>query len=319
MSYGNTKAMRAAILVTLVFQMCLFAFVLLVGSTSVDLTSGPHFAFVFAFLGTIYLAYSSVFDRPQVRLVVECLAAMLFATIVGGATAIAALALQVPFVDSSLAEADRVLGYDPEAFVRVLTRLPGVIPAVFFGYDKIDRMLVLIVILLAILGRTERVRELCFIYVLTLAYACSASILLPAQGAYIHMALSDEMQLAIPAGSGVYHAEILEAWRSGAAKAIDLGRLPGVVTFPSFHTAMALMLAWSVRDVPWVRWPTVLFATAALGGVLPIGGHYFVDVIAGALCFAFAAWLARGFAGGRQCPPASRNVLDSRGVSVLPR
>ncbi|MEJ1158200.1 phosphatase PAP2 family protein [Prosthecomicrobium sp. N25] len=319
MSRYQFRIMNVVILSTLGFQICVFSFLLLLTSASVDFASGPHFAFVFGFLATIHIGYRTVVDRPQVRLAVQCLAAMLFTTIMGGATAIVALGLELPFIDPWLAQADRTLGYDPEALVLGLKRVPYAIPTIFFGYDKIDRALILAVVGLAGLGRSDRVRELCLIYVVTLAFACTVSIVLPAQGAFLHLPISEEMKRALPAGSGVYHLGVLDAWRSGAVRTLDLGRLPGVVTFPSFHTAMALMLAWSVRGIPWVRWPTILFAAAALGGVLPIGGHYFVDVIGGAVCFAAAAWLAREVARDRQLPPAPRNLLDSRGVSVLPR
>jgi hypothetical protein len=57
--------------------------------------------------------------------------------------------------------------------------------------------------------------------------------------------------------------------------------LVGIVTFPSFHAAAAVLYLWALWCVWWMR-PLALLANGAMLLATPIGGgHYFVDVFAG--------------------------------------
>ncbi|MEI7609953.1 MAG: phosphatase PAP2 family protein, partial [Rhodospirillaceae bacterium] len=73
----------------------------------------------------------------------------------------------------------------------------------------------------------------------------------------------------------------------------------GIVTFPSFHSALAVLLVWAARGLGRMIIPVAALNAVVLA-VTPIyGGHYFVDVIAGitiTLC-----WL-----------PALRGISESR-------
>ena len=84
----------------------------------------------------------------------------------------------------------------------------------------------------------------------------------------------------------------MEGYRSGVVSTIDLSRLMGMVQCPSFHVYMALMMTWSVRGIRWMFWPVALFSLAAGLSALPIGGHYVVDMIGGAILFAGVAAMA---------------------------
>jgi membrane-associated phospholipid phosphatase len=85
--------------------------------------------------------------------------------------------------------------------------------------------------------------------------------------------------------------------RAGTFRSIPLDNLEGLITFPSFHTAGAIMFIWALRKVPYVRWPAIAL-NAALIAATPIdGAHYFIDLVGGAVV-AFAAiamsyWICR--------------------------
>ena len=69
--------------------------------------------------------------------------------------------------------------------------------------------------------------------------------------------------------------------------------LSGIVTFPSFHAASAVLYAWALWAVRWMR-PVALLANGAMLAATPLnGGHYFVDVIAGMAIAALAIVAAR--------------------------
>ena len=69
--------------------------------------------------------------------------------------------------------------------------------------------------------------------------------------------------------------------------------LAGIVTFPSFHAASAALYAWALWPSRLLR-PIVVLANGAMLAATPIvGGHYFIDVIAGVAIAALAIVAAR--------------------------
>lgn len=70
------------------------------------------------------------------------------------------------------------------------------------------------------------------------------------------------------------------ALRDGAT--LSWQQAQGIITFPSFHTAWALILVatfWNTR----LRWPAVALNAVMIVSTVTTGGHYYVDVFAGAL------------------------------------
>ena len=80
----------------------------------------------------------------------------------------------------------------------------------------------------------------------------------------------------------------LEGLRAGTFRSIPLDNLEGLITFPSFHTAGALMFIWALRTVPYVRWPSITLNVALIVATPVDGAHYFIDLVGGA-AVAFAA------------------------------
>jgi hypothetical protein len=69
--------------------------------------------------------------------------------------------------------------------------------------------------------------------------------------------------------------------RDGSLPVLDLFQMGGVVTFPSFHAAAAVLYAGALWPVRWIRW-LALLPNAAMLVAKPIGGrHFLADVIAG--------------------------------------
>ena len=57
----------------------------------------------------------------------------------------------------------------------------------------------------------------------------------------------------------------------------------GLITFPSFHTALGFIFVYAVRRVRWIFWALVPFNAIMITSTLTVGGHYLVDVIAGGI------------------------------------
>ena len=59
--------------------------------------------------------------------------------------------------------------------------------------------------------------------------------------------------------------------------------MQGLVTFPSFHTSLAIITTYAVRGIRFVTLPVAILNGLVIVSTLPEGGHYLIDVIAGAI------------------------------------
>ena len=81
--------------------------------------------------------------------------------------------------------------------------------------------------------------------------------------------------------------------RDGVLRELDLLNLAGIVTFPSFHACSAVLYAWALWPVWWMR-PVALLANGAMLASTPVdGGHYFIDLFAGIAVAVLAIVAAR--------------------------
>lgn len=120
---------------------------------------------------------------------------------------------------------------------------------------------------------------------------------------------------------GTYAVAATETLRAGGRIVLNVRELPGLVTFPSFHTAAAVIVAAGF-------WRTKLFVPVAVYSAIVIastpifGGHYFIDLIGGALV-AVAAIAAIGWKAapvGQLHPPRrSAAAVTVTSAGMLPR
>jgi len=83
--------------------------------------------------------------------------------------------------------------------------------------------------------------------------------------------------------------------------------LPGLVTFPSYHTASGILLCAALFRT-WMFWPALVYSTVMIASAPIFGGHYFIDLFAGAgLALAVVWWNANR--------PAYRGLFVAPGAS----
>ena len=62
---------------------------------------------------------------------------------------------------------------------------------------------------------------------------------------------------------------------------IPISNMQGIVSFPSFHTVVGLILVMCFSQVKWLRFPFLALNTLLIAATPSIGGHYLVDTLAG--------------------------------------
>jgi hypothetical protein len=188
-----------------------------------------------------------------------------------------------PEIDTWLVSADKALGLDwfaMHAWVSAHRWLNIVL--VFAYFSLIPQFLLVQVILLT--GRDyARGRELFWLFVTTSLGCVLVSGLFPAAGAFVtfNVSLNDP-----------YVTQFL-ALRKGTLGTIDLEKMQGVIQFPSFHLAMAVILVYAARGRR-LLFPFLLVLNAlVIVATPPIGGHHFADLWGGALLTLAAIALVR--------------------------
>ncbi|WP_407070729.1 phosphatase PAP2 family protein [Paraburkholderia rhynchosiae] len=103
------------------------------------------------------------------------------------------------------------------------------------------------------------------------------------------------------------------------SKVIDLANAQGVVSLPSFHTALAVLFTYSLRKVPWLRRVAVPLNVIMILSTPTQGGHYLADVIAGLLLFALTLFTYNAIVRRRSSLPNAIALPRSRTADIAAR
>lgn len=210
-----------------------------------------------------------------------------------GKLAMLGVAAGFPLVDPTLAAIDEAFGIDHRAIIGFFAAHPTVTSGLVTVYEASVPLVFGVAILLALVGQYARLSAYVSIYALTLAGSVVISIVCPAIGTWVHYDLLAVSGGRMPQGSGLYHLEVFNGLRSGREFVLSPLNLEGVVTFPSFHMCMGLLIAYGMWGVRGLRAIGVAIAVATTIATVPIGGHYIVDLVAGGMIFWLAARLVR--------------------------
>ncbi len=84
--------------------------------------------------------------------------------------------------------------------------------------------------------------------------------------------------------------------RDGSFRVLVAVGAEGIISFPSLHAALAVILVIALWPIPILRWLTLYLNLAVLLATPIDGSHYFIDVFAGigvaVLCFFLAGKIA---------------------------
>jgi hypothetical protein len=197
----------------------------------------------------------------------------------GALASYAIAALTTFYADDLLAAADRALGFDWVALYRLTGQYPLLSRLGQFGYASIFVSPMVLMIALHWTGRSDRARRFLFAFGVSLAVTLLIFALMPARAALAYHVGANPAYM--PA-SGLGHVEVIEALRSGRFTRVDVSFVVGLIAFPSFHTASAILFIWAAWPIRWLRGP-MLAANLLMLAATPIeGGHYLIDLAGGA-------------------------------------
>jgi len=181
-----------------------------------------------------------------------------------------------PLRDIVFSRWDAAMGFDWAAWARFQHTIPGLVPAQDIVYQFHYLLIFASIVLLAIAGGKPRNAQLFISMAIGVTVSAIISGLVPAYSPV----KANHIAAAWPA--------ITEALRDGAR-----GPFPfvGIVTFPSFHAAMATMLILAHTDQFWRLSVFGVLNVAMVFSIPSAGGHYLIDVPAG-IAIGVICWFA---------------------------
>jgi type III secretory pathway component EscS len=231
----------------------------------------------------ISVAYYKARQKPSDLRVVFILGStgqiLLIPVLMTPLTYIAASA-DLPFKDAYLNALDHALGFNWFAYFKFTYDRYSLLVAAVWAYGMIGWPTFGIPVVLGLSQRYRRLQEFTLAFGLALIATTLISVFVPAMGTYHLLNYLPDPDIFTP-GAYVDQLHVLPLVRNGSLRELDLWQLTGVVTFPSFHAATAMLYLWAFWGVPYFRAVAVVLNGAMLLATPLVGGHYFVDVLAG--------------------------------------
>ncbi|MGB8840206.1 MAG: phosphatase PAP2 family protein [Aliidongia sp.] len=197
----------------------------------------------------------------------------------------------LPLIDRQLGMVDHFLQFDWSVTRDWVVQHPAIHELLRWAYLTHINQCWILIILGSLWFPGRRNAELIWGFMLILLICCAVSAVLPA------LSLGGDASAYLP---------ILKSLRAGEPMVLDWNRLEGIVSFPSFHAALAILYIYAARHRLWALIPFAALDTLMLISTPPIGGHYLTDVLGGIA----VALIAIGVT--RWVQPPSPSASDSR-------
>lgn len=202
------------------------------------------------------------------------------------------LTITGPRIDGLLAHIDHAMGFSWPALMTFAANHLLLTYLLKLTYLSVMPQTVLLLFLLGWKKDSEQIYRLCF----ALASSALVTILIwtafPAFGAFsvfsLPSAVASKLGLAL---DGNYGKALVHMLNAGPGF-ISPRELRGLVGFPSYHTVQALLLIWYARNLPYLRWLSLVLNSVVLFAVPIHGGHHLIDMFGGGAVTIFSVILA---------------------------
>jgi membrane-associated phospholipid phosphatase len=234
------------------------------------------------------------FADPKLIFWFGATAQVIVVTAIVGPLSYVANAVNCPLQDQTLLLIDRAIGLDPQPIADFVNDHSWLAKCLNIGYGFIKWPLLGVPIILAMTSRFIRLQQFILALNIALAVTIIISVFVPAIGTYYGLNLSPTERFPL-VNSAYYTAQLRDivALRDGSLRHLELFRLAGIVSFPSFHAASAVLYVWALWPVRGFRWVTVGINTWMIAATPVIGAHYIIDIVGGAVVTAGSVLLAK--------------------------
>ncbi len=174
-----------------------------------------------------------------------------------------------PLVDGALTRFDAtVFGFDWDAEANWVAAHPMLDWLLRRAYFSLYYQGALVFLIGSVSRPGDRNGEIIWQFCISLVLTCAIFVFTPALGHVAHI--------------GTDWMKTLMMIRNGEWAAFDFSHIEGIISFPSFHTTLAILLVYAVRRHRWALAVLAPLNMLLIVATLSVGGHYLADVLAGA-------------------------------------
>lgn len=207
---------------------------------------------------------------------------------VGAPVSYIAASLDLPLRDAWFDAADRALGLDWSALLGWMDAHSTLHPLFRLIYFSLMPQTVVVVLALALAGRLAWMRVFVLAFMISTVVTIVIAAIVPAEGVWGFHKLSAAAYPDIVPATREIHLPTFLGLRDGSFRQLMAMGAQGIITFPSLHAALALIITVGLWPIPVLRWIGLAINTLMLVSIPVDGGHYFIDVPAG-LAIAWAS------------------------------
>lgn len=277
-AYASLPAIMLAIVVTVTAVDCVWA---TIRHFDIDRAAYARLAALSLLLWLASLFYDRVREAPAI-------AAMLFGTAFliafsAGFSVLNYFLLTVAHtrIDGQLAMVDRAMGVNWPAMMTAMAPHPFINRLLRLCYESVLPQVALLVVCLGWRGQAKQIHEFCVALALGAALTTAVWTMYPSFGAFSVYDLPTAVSARLNLSLDQHYAHDLVRLLANGPGRISPTEVKGLIGFPSFHAAMAVLVVWYGRKLPYVRWPLLMWNVVVLLATPMQGGHHVVDVAAG--------------------------------------
>src|SRR5260221_74165 len=185
---------------------------------------------------TVYLYAYAKADRADPKLIFSlgAISQLFFVVIIMGPLTYVTGVANWPLQDHALLAIDRAMGMDPEAIARYVNDHDWLAGLLLRGYGLIKIMLLTVPVALTLSLRLVRLQVFVFAFSIALIITVAISTFIPAIGTYYGLNIAPSQFASLD--SSLYTAQLRDilALRDGSLRDLEMFKLTGLVSFPSF-------------------------------------------------------------------------------------
>jgi membrane-associated phospholipid phosphatase len=192
--------------------------------------------------------------------------------------------LPLPNWDEALAAADHSLGLNWLDVYRWLARYPSIEANARAIYLSLGMEIVILFIALELLGHHSEARAFLLWFMVSAVAAVGIGFLMPATGTFVYYHL--------PIAATTAYVSQMADLRNGTLRNINPSDYAGLVQFPSWHATLAILCAYVAMPLRIFKIPLLVLNILIILSTPTVGGHYFIDIVAGIILAPLAIGLS---------------------------
>jgi hypothetical protein len=195
-------------------------------------------------------------------------------------------------IDAFLAQVDRALGFDWSTLIAFAAKYESMNRLLALVYGLAVWQVLVLVMILGSRANPNEIGKICIAIALCGLATSAFWLAFPSFGAvtvfWMPQAIEAQLHATV---DNAYGRHLLGVLVSGPGR-IDTQAIKGMVGFPSFHTAEALITVLFARNVKRLFVPFAAYNSLNLLACLIQGGHHLIDLIGGLAMAAAAIWIS---------------------------